>query len=190
MVCSFIRNFAPQMCTLDTLQINLKRLEEGTSHFQFDLNDDYFKAIDAPEVERGEVHVDLDVKRMGDLFELDFHCKGFVHVPCDLCLDDMEQPIDVRNQLVARLGTEEFSMDDELVMVDDAEGVFDTSWVIYEFIALDIPMKHVHAPGECNPAMTKMLDELDASRNSSDEEEETVDPRWAKLKDLKIEGLK
>lgn len=187
MVCSFIRNFAPQMCTLDTLQLNLKRLEEGTTHFQFDLNDDYFKAVDAPEVERGEVHVDLDVKRRGDLFELDFHCVGTVHVPCDLCLDDMEQPIDVKNHLVARLGTEEYSMDDELVTVDEADGMLDTSWVIYEFIALDIPIKHVHAPGECNPAMTKMLEELDASRNNGNEEDEPVDPRWEALKGLKMD---
>ena len=173
------------MCTLDTLQINLKRLEDGISHFQFDLHDDYFKAIDAPEVERGDIHVDLDVKRMGDVFELDFHCEGVVHVPCDLCLDDMEQPIDVRNRLVAQFGMEECSMDDELVTVDENEGTLDVSWVIYEFVALDIPIKHVHAQGECNPAMTKMLEELDATHNS-ETEEEPVDPRWEKLKNLKI----
>lgn len=175
------------MCTLDTFQIDLKRLEEGVTHFQFDLNDDYFKAIEAPEVEHGAVHVDLEVKRRGDMFELDFHCSGVVHVPCDICLDDMEQPIDTRNRLVAQLGEVESGDDDELLTVDENEGVLDTSWVIYEFIALDIPIKHVHAPGECNPAMTKMLEELDATRNNANEEDEPVDPRWEALKGLKID---
>ena len=174
------------MCTFDTLQIDLRRLEEGDSHFQFDLSDDYFKAIDAPEVEHGEVHVDLCVKRRGDMFELDFHCVGVVHVPCDLCLDDMEQPIDARGQMVAQLGAGADDTNDELLTIDENEGILDVSWMIYEFVALDIPIKHVHAEGQCNPAMTKMLSELDATRNGGTQDEGSVDPRWEKLKNLKI----
>lgn len=174
------------MCTLDTFQIDLKRLEEGVTHFQFDLNDDYFKAIEAPEVEHGAVHVDLEVKRRGDMFELDFHCSGVVHVPCDICLDDMEQPIDIRNRLVAQLGEVESGDDDELLTVDENEGVLDTSWVIYEFIALDIPIKHVHAEGECNPVMMEKLSQLDASHSDEEHDEGEIDPRWEKLKNLKV----
>lgn len=38
---------------LETLKIDLKGLEKGASHLDFDLDDTYFKAIDAPEVRRG-----------------------------------------------------------------------------------------------------------------------------------------
>ena len=38
---------------LETLKIDLKGLKEGANHLTFDLDDTYFKAIDAPEVSQG-----------------------------------------------------------------------------------------------------------------------------------------
>ena len=35
---------------LETLKIDLKGLEEGVNHLEFDLDNAYFKAVDAPEV--------------------------------------------------------------------------------------------------------------------------------------------
>ena len=97
----------------------------------------------------------------------------------------MEQPIETDNRLVVKLGSTN-SEEDDTVMVDENEGILDTSWYIYEFIALAIPIQHVHAPGKCNPAMTKALEELSADRSGDEESSQAVDPRWEKLKDLKI----
>ena len=94
----------------------------------------------------------------------------------------MEQSILAEESLVVKFG-EETTEDDELVIVSEDKGVLDVSWFIYEFISLNIPIKHVHAPGNCNPAMVKMLEEHMATRSS--EEEETIDPRWEALRDLK-----
>ena len=58
------------------------------------------------------------------------------------------------------------------------------TWFIYEFVALVIPIRHVHAPGKCNPAMTKALEELSADRSSDEESAQSTDSRWEKLKDL------
>ncbi len=68
---------------------------------------------------------------------------------------------------------EDYSEEDDLVTVAENEGILDISWFIYEFIHLNIPIKHVHAPGKCNPAMIEMLNEHSAAR-SGEEEEETV----------------
>jgi uncharacterized metal-binding protein YceD (DUF177 family) len=51
---------------------------------------------------------------------------------------------------------------------------------------LAIPIKHVHAPGKCNSAMTQKLEELSGAVRSGEEETGAIDPRWGKLKDLKI----
>jgi len=92
---------------LETLKIDLKGLKEGANHLTFDLDDTYFKAIDAPEVSQGRVHVSLDIVRTGnDFFTLDFHETGMVLVPCDICLELMEQPIETTQRLEVRLGTE------------------------------------------------------------------------------------
>ena len=169
---------------LETLKIDLKGLNEGVNYLEFDLDDTYFKAIDAPEVSQGKVRVLLDITRTGnDFFTLDFHETGVVMVPCDICLDPMEQSIEITQRLEVKLGTEN-SEEDDLVMVAEDEGILDITWYLYEFIALAIPIKHVHAPGKCNPAMIRALEEHSAAR-SGQEDGVAVDPRWEALLKLK-----
>ena len=172
------------MSNLEQFKIDLKGLAQGVSTFSFTLDDAYFDAISAPVVRRGHVGVSLSVNRNGDLFYMDFHTHGSVIIPCDKCLDDMEQSIDSQDRLVAKFG-EDYSESDDFVTVPDAEGVLDVSWFIYEFIELNIPLRHVHAPGKCNPAMMKILEEHSAARSGDGDAEQPVDSRWAALSKLK-----
>ena len=178
-----IRNFATQMCSSDILKIDLKELEEGLTALEFNLGDAWFQSLEEAEIKRGDICVSASVRRTENYFNIDFHIEGKAVVPCDICLDDMEQPICCDNRLVAKLG-EEYSEDDDLVTVAESDGVLDLTWFVYEFIALNIPIKHVHAPGKCNPAMIKTLEEYSATR-SSDADEEAIDPRWSGLEKLK-----
>lgn len=171
------------MSSLEQFKIDLKGLSEGDNVFDFDLSDPYFEAIQAPAVQRGRVHSSLTIRRTGDVFYLDFHTDGFVIVPCDLCLEDMEQPIESDDHLVAKFG-EDYSEDDDLVTVREDNAILDVSWFIYEFIELSIPLRHVHAPGKCDSAMVKMLEEYSAARSGVDSED-SIDPRWAALAKLK-----
>ena len=136
------------------------------------------------EIKRGEVCVSVDIRRTESYFELDIHTEGSVVIPCDLCLDDMNQPIETDDRLVVKFG-EEYSEDDDLVTVEEGDGTLDLSWFVYEFIALNVPIKHVHAPGKCNAAMIKALEEHSATRSSDEDEETAVDPRWNELEKLK-----
>ena len=173
------------MCDLETFKIDLKGMKTDEQSLEFDLNDEFFKALDASEVNGGALHVSVSIRKASGFYELLFHTEGTVTVPCDLCLDDMEQPINTDNRLLAKLGTETNTEDDDVVIVDENEGILDTAWLIYEFIALAIPIKHVHAPGKCNSAMTQKLDELSGAVRSSKEESGMVDPRWKTLLKLK-----
>ena len=168
---------------IESYKIDLKALPQGVTNLEFKLDDEYFQAIDAPDIQRGELKSSLSINRTDDFYELNFHTEGVVHIPCDICLDDMDQTIETNDRLVVKFG-EEYSEDDDLVTVAENEGILDVSWFIYEFIALNIPIKHVHAPGKCNPAMIEMLNQHSAAR-SGEEEEETVDPRWEALLKLK-----
>jgi len=174
------------MCTLETFKVDLKGLQKTETVFSYHLDDAFFEAIDAPDVREGELQVTLTVSKASEYFELDFHTEGFVHVPCDLCLDDMEQPIVSDDHLLARFGESSLDEGDDVVTVDENEGMLDTSWLIYEFICLAIPIKHVHAPGKCNAAMSKLLTEHSAARSSDEEGQQPIDPRWEALKKLKV----
>ena len=178
------------MCSLETYRIDLKGMKTDEQRLEFDLNDDFFKTLNTSEVNSGVLHVSVSIRKSTGFYELLFHIEGTVIVPCDLCLDDMEQPINTDNRLLAKLGTETNTEDDDVVIVDENEGILDTAWLIYEFIALAIPIKHVHAPGKCNSAMTQKLEELSGAVRSGEEETEAIDPRWEKLLKLKVKSEK
>ena len=173
------------MCSLETYKIDLKALKEDKCVVDFDLNDDFFRSLDGSQLEHGELHVSVSIRKISGFFEVQFYTEGHVTVTCDRCLDDMEQPITADNCLTVRLG-DTYSEDGDSVTIDEKEGILDTSWFIYEFIMLAIPIKHVHAPGKCNSAMTQKLTELSGAVRSSKEEVDAVDPRWEALKKLKV----
>ncbi|WP_044123286.1 YceD family protein [Hallella bergensis] len=172
------------MSNLEQFKIDLKRLGEGGEVFEFDLDDSYFEAIQAPMVRSGRLHTTLSIQYVEGFYNLVFHTEGSVVVPCDLCLDDMNQEIVTDDCLSAQLG-EGNSEDDDLVTVNEREGILDVSWYIYEFIELSIPIRHVHAPGKCNPAMMKLLKEHSTVRSGDGDEGKPVDSRWEALSKLK-----
>ena len=169
---------------LDILHINLKSLDYGRTERTLSLDDDYFKAINSREAWGGNLCVKLVIERTPqDTFLLDFHITGTVTVSCGRCLDDMELPIEAQEHMEAKFG-EESSEDDACVTVAEDEGILDVTWLIYELTALAIPVRHVHAPGKCNPAMIRVLMEHSAVR-SGEGDEKATDPRWAALEQLK-----
>ena len=173
------------MCSLEQFKVDLKRLTDEVTTLEFDLDNRFFAALDSSELRQGTLHVSVSIRKTTGFFELQFHTEGTVTVTCDRCLDDMDQPISTDNRLVVKLGTV-YSEEDDVITVPEDEGILDTSWLIYEFIMLAIPIKHVHAPGKCNPAMSKVLEELSTDRSSDEESNQPIDPRWSKLTELNI----
>ena len=174
----------PEMCSQETYTIDLKGLMEDVTVQDYDLDDGFFRALDGSQLEHGALHVSVSIRKMTGFFDLQFHTVGSVTISCDRCLDDMDQPIEADNHLVVKLG-DTYSEDDDTVTVDENEGILDLSWFIYEFIMLAIPIKHVHAPGKCNSAMTQKLEELSGAVRSGEEEADAIDPRWSALLKLK-----
>ena len=144
----------PKWCIAPTLRmenksqyvINLRDQKTDLANYQWELDDKFFNAVEGTAVQKGQVSAMLTVQRTAGAFELRFRLKGVLTLPCDRCLEDMEQPIETEETIKAKLG-DEYDDDGELVTVPYTEGVLDVSWLMYEFIALQIPMRHVHA--EC-----------------------------------------
>ena len=164
-----------------------------TADYEFQLDNQFFAELDAPEVQKGKVSVALKVRKTSGIYQLDFHTEGQVVVICDRCLDEMEQPIETDDRLKVKLGAE-YSEIDDIIVIPEEEGYINVAWFIYEFIALSIPMKHVHAPGKCNKDMVSKLskhlrvsgddeEEFEGMEDTVDEPRE-IDPRWSELKKI------
>jgi uncharacterized metal-binding protein YceD (DUF177 family) len=166
--------------------------------YEYLLDNRFFINIDGTEVQKGKVNVSLSVERKPSFFEMKFHVAGVVYVPCDRCLDDMEQAIETNSRLIVKLGKEYAEESEEILVISEEEGALNLAWFLYEFVALAVPMKHVHVPGKCNKAMTSKLKKHSAKQTDEDDygypegdspandepETSTTDPRWDALKDL------
>ena len=188
------------MGKFDLYKVELKNLSPGVHEYEYFLENKFFVDIDGDEVQKGKVKVNLTVKRTSMMFDMNFQLEGIVYVPCDRCLDDMELPVSTQNKLVVKFGKEYAEESEEIVIIPEEEGEINLAWFIYEFIALAIPMKHIHAPGKCNKAMSSKLKKHTARRADDEDEfdEEAADdivvdddaadmpsdPRWDALKGL------
>ena len=183
----------------DKYRIDLKNMRNDSCEYEFLLDNLFFANIDGPEVQKGKVNVVLKVKKTSRAFELDFQTDGIVLVPCDRCLDEMELPVSSTDVLFVKFGSNYAEEGDNMVVIPEEEGDINVAWFMYEFIALNIPMKHVHAPGKCNKSMMGKLnkhlkttsDDEDTTFESSVEEqieeveeEQAVDPRWNEFKKI------
>jgi Predicted metal-binding, possibly nucleic acid-binding protein len=173
----------------------------GTHKFEFQLDNLFFRNIDGTEFQKGNVKVLLTVIKTPASHEFLFKFDGIIQVPCDRCLDEMDLPISTDGRLFVKFGKEFSEESDEIVIIPEEEGEINIAWFMYEFIALAIPIKHVHAPGKCNKTMSSKLrkhiihtsdeeydDEADFSdfddESDSEQEEVQTDPRWDELKKL------
>ena len=191
------------MSKFEQYNIVLKDLTDETRVVEYDLDNAYFKKIDSPEVQIGNVKAKVSIQKKMDAYELKFDVDGTIVIPCDRCLDNMEQAIHYKDKLLVKFG-DSFSEEDEIVIVPESEGAINIAWFLYEFIVLNIPMKHVHAAGECNKMLVGKLkkhitrqksdDDDDDDDNSvldfDDDDDFTVnetqtDPRWDGLQNIK-----
>ncbi len=186
------------MGKFELYNIGLKDISNETRVFEFDLDDSYFKRIDSPEVQKGNVKAKVSVQKKLTTFELQFVIDGIILIPCDRCLDDMEQPIHYKEKLQVRFG-DKFSEEDEIVIIPESEGAINVAWFLYEFIVLNIPIKHVHPVGECNKTMVSKLKKHITRQKDDDDDDSTpldfdddddisdeiqTDPRWDGLQNI------
>lgn len=191
--------YTKALSDFELYDVDLKALTPGKHEFEYLLEDKFFVDVDGGDVQRGKVRVSLTVKRTSMVFDMVFRIEGSVFVPCDRCLDDVEVPIDTRNHLVVKFGKEYTEEDAEIIVVSEEKGSINLAWFLYEFIALAVPMKHVHAQGKCNGAMmTKLKEHMagkeDKGGDGCEESKEDVsldggasggcDPRWNALRGL------
>ena len=187
------------MSKFELYKIVLKDLIDETRTFEFDLDGAYFKKIDSPEVQKGNVKAKVSVQQKMNTFELSFVLDGIIYIPCDRCLDEMEQPIHYKEKLKVKFG-DTFDEIDDIVIVPESDGGINIAWFLYEFIVLNIPIKHVHATGECNKTMATKLKKHITRQKGDDEDEDTpldfdedddfkpdeiqTDPRWDGLQNI------
>ena len=168
-------------------------LKLGKHQFEYQINKTFFDNFDYDEFESSTIKVNVVLDKKNTMLELNFKHNGTVHVPCDLTNEMFDLPIKGKCRVVVQFG-EEFNDDnDELLILPHGEHQIDIAQIIYEMIALSIPLKRVHPGIKDGTLISDSLDKLNELRveevkkeknTEEEEEEENIDPRWDKLKQL------
>ncbi len=175
------------MCNLEQFKIDLTALATDDTPLDYVLDDHYFEALEDAQVKSGSLHVSGSIRKASGFYELTLHTCGTVQIPCDRCLDMMDQPIEALLTATVKMGSKaQTPDDDDIIWVNERDGMLDIAWPIYESIALAVPIQHVHQPGDCNVLMSEKLNELSAARSSDADAQRNIDPRWEALSKLNI----
>ncbi|MDR1632096.1 MAG: DUF177 domain-containing protein [Dysgonamonadaceae bacterium] len=190
------------MGKFDLYKVDLKGMQEDVQNYEYSLDNQFFINVSGEDVQKGRINVKLTVTKRKGFFDFAFVLSGVAVIPCDRCLEDMDLLIETTAHLVVKFGKDYAEESDEIVVIPESEGVINLAWFLYEFVALAIPIKHIHAPGKCNKQMTSKLkkhltkseeddDMFDADiddiiiTDDGNSDDRDIDPRWDALKGFK-----
>lgn len=163
-------------------------LKLGKHHFEYQISNAFFEIFDYNEYQDSIIKVNVVLEKKSTLLELSFKHKGFVNVPCDLTSEDFDLPIKGKMKLIVRFDEEYNNDNEELLILPHGEFEIDIAQYIYEMIVLSVPLRRVH-PGIKDgslktEALTKLNELTIKEEKVENKEEENIDPRWDKLKQL------
>ena len=163
-------------------------LKLGKHHFEYQVSNAFFEVFDYHEFQNSEIKVNVVLEKKSTMLELSFKHKGTVNVPCDMTSEDFDLPIKGKMNLIVRFGEAFNNENEELLILPHGEFEIDIAQYIYEMIVLSVPLRRVHPGIKDGSLKTEALDKLNEltvkEQKKENKEEENIDPRWDKLKQL------
>lgn len=199
-----VYNFAPTnekniLGKFEAFKLPLRSMQRGTHEFEMILDTEFFRNMESEDILNGNVKVNATVNCKGDYYDCDFVAKGTIGIVCDRCLDEMQHEVDTTYHLCVKYGECYNDESDELLIIPEKDAYLNVAYMLYDTVALTIPLKHTHPAGKCNKGMTKYLSKHSASEYDEDGDEffsesdyedteidnnAQVDPRWEALRKL------
>jgi len=169
---------------LSQYTIQFSGLSEGMHLFDFSADKRFFAEFEESEIEEGSVRIQIELEKRSTYLRLNFLISGEVELVCDRCLEKYMQQIESQFPMLVKFSDTESDDTDEVIFLQSGEHQVSVAKLIYEFIVLSIPIRHVHPDDEegnslCDPEMLKKIDEYRAvGSNDTD----VADPRWNELR--------
>lgn len=178
------------MKDLKIFDISFIGLKDGNHQFEYKIEKAFFDFFNYDEFYNSNVQVVLSFFKKATMFELNFVCKGWVEVDCDLTGERFQQIIDANIDLVVKFGEDYNDENEELLIIPHSQFKINVAQYIYEAIVLSVPIKKIH-PGVIDGTLqSDILEKLKEFEINSYEEDQTeeetnreIDPRWNKLKE-------
>ena len=171
--------------SLKTYSIPFTGLKLGKHDFDYVVDSEFFKEFEYSLVKKANLQCHVVLDKQETMIILDFHIHGTVELACDRCLSEYDQPVDIHEQQVAKFSDEEIDEDEEIITLTKNDVEISIAGLIYEYINVAVPFiaECINEGNgrDCDKVMLESLEKLSAN----DEQDETTDPRWDALKNIK-----
>ncbi len=176
------------MKALQQYRIPFTGLKIGKHSFDFDLDESFFKEFEYSLVQNGKLQVSLELDKQETMMLLHFQIKGEIFQSCDLCLSDYPTKVELTEHEIVKFSNDDLLEDntEEIILLNRNEHELDVSGLIYEYIMLAVPLfKRCEEEGNTQWCDQEMIEKLKSLSVPEPENEDTADPRWEALRNIK-----
>jgi uncharacterized metal-binding protein YceD (DUF177 family) len=170
------------MDKLRNYDVSFSGLKTGKHEFKYEIDKEFFQLFDTEqEFTNPKIAVDVSLDKHSTFLEFEIKVNGTVELVCDITTENFDHPIENEIKVLVKFGEEYDDSEEDVITIPISDHAFNVAQLIYETVALSIPMKKVSP--HINDEDLQILEKF--SPKEIEEEEHESDPRWEALKKLK-----
>lgn len=173
---------------MNKYNVDIQALKDKEQAHSFVIDSAFFSLFQPTYLDKGSLTAEILLNRGVNMIKLHLEIHGQVELVCDRSLRPFEHAIHTSKDIVFKLGDRYEEMSEDVIMIDSKSGSIDVSQLIYDYIALEVPMKKLHPDYDEENEEAEVLiwtsQNETSSLESEDSKSELIDPRWSKLKSL------
>lgn len=167
-------------------KIPFSGLASGKHDFEFEIDNKFFDCFEFSIVKKGKLIAKVALQKQENMLVVNFDINGYIELSCDTCLSIFDAPTSIQERLIVKFEQEEWDNEtEEVVILNKTDHELDISTLLYEYINVQVPnYAKCNEQGKgisCDPSMLAHL----VTNTRSTASEQTIDPRWETLKNIK-----
>lgn len=173
--------------SLDEFVIHFVGLKLGEHQFEYKLGPEFFAKFDYPEYSDSQFTVSVKLEKKENRLEFEIELKGGARLRCDLTNELFWKTLNNETHLEVKFGESYDDSHDEILILPETEHRVNLAQYFYELAVLARPLKILHPDvekGKKGQEELRRLEELSPGNEKNKGDQEEIDPRWNKLKDL------
>ena len=169
---------------LTKYNINLHGLEDKDHKYSFEGDDSFFEEFEQEIIEGGTFKIDVLLEKNTTFVRLNLDIESNLRLICDRSLEEYTEVFHTKRKYIFKYGNKNEEYDDEIEVITYGTPKINIATLIFEYILLQVPMKKLHPRFRDEEGEEGTMVYIDP-KSKSENEEETQDPRWAALINLK-----
>ncbi len=166
--------------------VDIVGLKNKKHFFDFRVDNSLFENFGNDTLQDVSLKVLLTLDKSETMITATVEVDGTVELVCDRSLKEFEYPLNLKESVYYKFGEHYEELSEDVVTIPFNQADIDFSQLIYDTIVLAIPPKVIHPDLQDDEEGSFTFSTSTEEENNIEAEQEEIDPRWEKLKNLKF----